>query len=421
MSSASVLEPEKLSAEAGSKRSGVSQSQRPDTTLPRFLRSRHIPVVVVHEKGRHGDSFESARDRFIEDAIKAEQQYRERQPRSGEDRALREDEPEELFLSPSQRRTQDRIRAAQLAFRERKGKHLKQLEAYSENLETQASATHAGTQVRRKQIKDINILLKDSGKDGMEISQEAQLPDSVSVDDHTQTKGYQQSEAFVDDPARSSMPKLRPESSPVSTAIPPRCSHGFQASCSRCLESRGPPKSRSSPAPAPKTDSSLQASAEFLPSGTSALPGVDQPECYIHANALTPPETPTVENENAALDSLAVGNIVTPKPLNSKEVADEELQDQHKGRNPDVVRKDEQVLHPASNDGGSLQGEDHQLQKFHVPAIPSRSSADAKPAAKSGVPPDARWTTISKNLVDARVLDDSNERYKENTGRGRGL
>lgn len=365
--------------------------------------------VRMHMKEGDGEGLSKPRAAFIEDYDMAGEQNRERQSSSVKDWALREDDPEELSLI-RQYQIRNRNRAAQLAFRERTGKRLKQLEADSENLEKQASASHAETEVLRKQIEDPNILLKDFRKDGMEASQETQVPDSKTVGYPTHTKGYQQSEAFVDDPARSSTPDLRSAPSLVSHSRRRRCSHQNFGSCFRCRTSREPPKSRSLNTPAAKTDSSLQALAEFLTSGLSALPGVEQPEWHIHANALTPPETPTLENENTALDSLAVGSAVIPKPVNSKEVADEELQDQHKGRNPDVVRKDEQVTPAASNEG-----EDHQLRKVHVPAIPSRSSTDSNRVAKSGVPPDARWTKISKNLVDARVLDDSNERYKEVT------
>ena len=293
---------------------------------------------------------------------------------------------------------------------------------YSQKAQLQASADYAEAALR-KQIEDIDILLNDPRwKPGNEKSQETRIPLFDPVDDPSHTKGCQESEALVDDPARSSTPEVRPESRSISPSWLSRCTHDFQATCSKCQASREPLKSRSSIASAPKTDDSVQASVESLPSGTSALSDSEQPDRSMvspQASVRTPSQASTLEMGEAALDSPAAGKIMRsgmPEPVHSTRAEDSEHQDQQKGRHPDVVHKDKHIMHAAPNDGDSLhQGEDAQLQKSHVPAIPSWNSSDSNGSTRSVVPPSARWTKISKDLVDTTVLDVADERYEEKT------
>lgn len=284
---------------------------------------------------------------------------------------------------------------------------------YPQETQLQASTDDAKA-VLHKQIEDIDILLEDRrGKSGNEKSQETRISGSDSFDDPSHTKGCQESEALINDPVRSSTPEVRPESRSVSPSWLSRCTHDFQATCSKCQVSREPLKSRSLVAPAPKTDDSLQASVESLPSGTSALPDSEQPDRSMvtpQASVRTPPQAPTLEMREAALNSSAAGKITRsgmPEPVHSTKA---------EGPHPDVVHKDEHIMHAVPSDGGSLQqDEDGQLQESHVPAIPSWSSSDSNGSARSVVPPSARWTKISKDLVDTTVLDDADERYEEKT------
>ena len=291
---------------------------------------------------------------------------------------------------------------------------------HSQETQLRASANQAEAALR-KQIE--NSMLKDPlGKPGNEKSQKTRIPRSDPVDDPSHTKGCQKSEALVDDPAGSSTPEVRPESHSISPSWLSRCTHKFQATCSKCQASLKPLKSRSSIASAPKTDDPVQASVESLSSGTSALSDSEQPDRSMvnpQASVRTPPQASTLEMGEAGLDSPPAGEITRrgmPEPVHSTKAADNEHQDQHKGRHPDVVHKDEQIMHAATNDGDSLhQGEDGQLQKSHVPAIPSWNSSDSNGSTRSVVPPSARWTKISKDLVDTTVLDDADERYEEKT------
>ena len=285
-------------------------------------------------------------------------------------------------------------------------------------METNVGRAQSG--VLRKQLENLDTALKDFRKNSIEDSEETQLQDSVLADDPTQAKGCKQSEVFVDALVGPSASKLRSESHFLRPSRPPRCSHEFQASCLQCLAARESPKPHPLIVPATKTTSDLrQLSMGSLSSRTSAVSGVKQPEWYLDATTVattvTPPETPTSENENVAFDSFIAGRASIPKPVNSTEVEDDGLQERYHGDRSDNGHGDEQDIQAAFNDDGSVKQSEDNFQGIQVPVVRSEGTSGPKRSADSVIQPDTRWTKISKDLVDPRVLDDCNEQYKEKT------
>ena len=131
-----------------------------------------------------------------------------------------------------------------------------------------------------------------------------------------------------------------------------------------------------------------------------------------HVSAYTPTGTPSLDSETTTLSSSAAGErtrIVTRKPVPCTEVEDEDFQERHNGLHSDGDYWDEQDISTASNDGGHVhQREDH-IHEIQMPLLATNR------LVKSKLHPDARWTKISKTLVDPRVLDDGDERYEEKT------
>ena len=284
----------------------------------------------------------------------------------------------------------------------------------------EANAGRAQSGVLRQQPENFDAELKDFRKNSIEGSQETQFPNSVLVDDPTLAKDDKQSEAFVNALARPSASKLPTKSSSSSPSMPPRCSHESQASCFQCLAAREPPKPRPLIVPATKTMSDpLQLSVGSLSSGTSAVSGVEQPERYLDATTVattvTPPESPAFESETKKLDSFIADRASIPKPVNSTEVEDDELRGRHHGHHSDTGHGDEQHIQVAFNDDGSVKQTEDNFQEIQVPVVQTEGVDGPKRSADLVIQADTRWTKISKDLVDPRVLDDCNEQYKEET------
>ena len=131
-----------------------------------------------------------------------------------------------------------------------------------------------------------------------------------------------------------------------------------------------------------------------------------------HISAYTPPETPSLDSETTTLGSSAAGErtrIITRKPVPCTEVEDEDVQERHNCHHSDRDYWDEQDIPTASNDGGNVQQREDHIHDLQVPLLATNRLVVTK------IQPDARWTKISKTLVDPRVLDDGDERYEEKT------
>ena len=151
--------------------------------------------------------------------------------------------------------------------------------------------------------------------------------------------------------------------------------------------------------------------ANPLSSGQSVLSAsLERSISRPHVSAYTPPGTPSLDSETTTLISSAAGErtrIVTRKPVPCTEVEDEDVQERHNGHHSEGDYWDEQDIPTASNDGGNVQQRQDHIHEIQVPLLATNR------LVKSKLQPDARWTKISKTLVDPRVLDDGDERYEE--------
>ena len=280
----------------------------------------------------------------------------------------------------------------------------------------QASASHARKEELRKQIGDLQAQHKEY-RDRVDDSQKTQLSDSISVDDPAQTKGHQQSKRFIDDPTQSSTSDLRLESRPQNPFRPLRCSHRTPESCSRCQAAREALKPHPHTIPAAKAINFLHLSL-LRDSALSSVDPLERSVSRPHVSGYTPPGTPSLESETTTLNSSAGGErtrIFTLKPVPSTEVEDEELEERHDGRHSDGGYGDEQHIPAESNDGGSVQHAQDHIHELQVPHLLAKNSTDLSTLAESEIQPDARWTKISKALVDPKVLDNGSELYEERT------